>query len=400
MDGSSVSYNVYDFNGSSYVLLTSGTIAQGIYNPPTSVMEYGGPRFCIDQNDNVVVFYRSFDGTAPGSDVNHVFARAGDINGNWVSYPNSFNAFIVDQGLSLPTIYNGSFGDVGMTKYSSNNMVNFAFPVQNLSGINYLYLAQISYKDLVANNTSALSYQTLASSGTNSFAFPSIDGSAQALKPAIEDNWVAAYDEVHGRNDVRVVKGDAGSFVTQPYMSTLLFLGKQTGPPEINYLSDFIGLAFTANDSNPCKDQWDPIYVALDQEGVIASPHRYRRLNIDSYLTGDQKSLSFTAPVSGTSDAYISYFDQVNQKIMEAFLDLYTTCGEVTSSPIQNKSTNFAKPKSSRDLDHVDIYSLDGRLIKQFDKNIDKSALTTGIYIAVRHYADGTVETTKEGIVK
>src|SRR5690606_4588190 len=131
-----IRFTVYEFDGTSYVQDTSGFVADVVYNPPVRVMQYASPRLCIDQNDNVVVFYRSLDGIAPGSDTIHHFARTGNIHGQWSDYPNSFNAYIIDKGLPLPTKYATSSGDVGITTYSSNNMVNFAFPVSSVNNTN------------------------------------------------------------------------------------------------------------------------------------------------------------------------------------------------------------------------------------------------------------------------
>lgn len=399
----SIASRIYQWNGSGYSQISSAIIAQVVYNPPYTVMQYGGPRLSIDQNDNIVVFYRSYPGTAPGSDIIYQFARAGDINGNWVNYPNSFNAFIVDQGLGLPTQYQGSFSDVGMTKYAANNMVSFAFPIVNLAGTNYLYLAQISYNDIASNNAGGLSYQTLASSTTNAYVFPSIDGANFPLQAAIQDDWVVAYDEIHGRNDVRVAKGAGGSFITYPYMSTLLQLDKQTGPPEIHYYSDYIGLAFTSNATNGCKEEWDPLYVELDQLGAVNYQRSYTRLNNDLYLGGDQAALSFSVSVGDMLTPYISYYDQVNQEIIESPLYPREFCGEVPIEDEEPKDiiqkSSDAQSGGSKNVLYTEIYSLDGRLVYN-SKNHNNLSLPTGIYLVIKHYEDGSISKKKESFFK
>lgn len=384
-----IRFTVFEFDGTNYVQDTSGFVADVVYTPPVRVMQYTSPRLCIDQNDNVVVFYRSLDGVAPGSDTIHHFARTGNIHGHWTNYSNSFNAYIVDNGLPLPAKYSTSSGNVGITKYSSNNMVNFVFPVSSVNNTNFIYHAQVTFNDLASGNYSNLSQRALDSSSTDEFRYPTIDGGNKQTSTTIADDWVAAYDHIHGKNDIKVAKGFNGSFITSSFFSTMLNLDRQLGPPELHYSNEEIALCFSSNDTaTSCKNDWDSFYLKLDSNLGVTSMQEFIRINTDDYLAGSQRAVSLATAVTNSSQ-YIIYFNESSNEIISSSLVETIPCDEFIGIPeevIDMAESNLTK---------VEYYSIQGELIKQstlpslfgLPKNI--------ILLQVKYYSDGNIQTSK-----
>ncbi len=383
-----IGFKVYEFSGANYTLDTSGFIADVIFNPPAKVMQYAGPNLCIDQNDNVVVFYRSIDGVAPGSDTIHHFARAGDIDGNWIDYPNHFNAYVVDQGLSFPAKYSTDRGDVGITKYATNNMVNFSFTVSGLNNTNYIYHAQVSFNDLAAGIYTNLQHQVLASSTTDQFLYPSVDGGNMASGTPIADDWAVAYDQIHGRNDIKLAKGNGGGFLTSPFLSTMLKLDRQFGPPELHFSNGTAGVCFSSNDTTYCKNDWDPFYVKLNNALSINSLEDLIRINTDEYLNGSQRAVSLASGI-GNSAPYLIYFNQPSKEIVSANLVEAIPCNSFVSLPEDNLE------KIEAPIVKTEYYSLQGKLIKQCYLPSTADLPQHTILLEVKYFADGNIQTSK-----
>ncbi len=385
-----IRYASYSLAGATYVQTAIGNLALN-FNSGGTGMLYGGPAVVVDQNDSVVVMYKSFNTSVVTSNEIHFFSRAGDLNGNWKNYPNVFNAFIVDQGLSLPLQYDALSGDVGLTKYSNNNSVNFALPVSS-GGFSLLYLQQISFSDLSSGSSGGLTSKLLKKiSGSKLIRKVSIDGAPVAFEPNITDDWILAMNQIVGtKNDINVFKGKAGSFISQPFLKPQLGLVKQAVSPDIQYFNDLVSLVFLNND-DPCKDVQDPLNVFINNfDGSLTSPS-FCRLNTEQYIFDNQTSVSLSTPSSTELNAYVSFFDPVSQEIVESDIFSCEYCQTIEVQEEESNKTQVNKTEVDGDKLYVLIHDLTGRLLFRVEGGIIPSMPISGIYIVSTFFENGEV---------
>lgn len=416
-EGISVKSTSYSWDSSlnNFLLSNSTNVATG-NSVGSNKIAFGDPHLAIDNNDKVVIFFRSWNTNLFNSHKNIFFSRAGDLNGNWVNYPGTnYNAMNIGQNLGLPNSFQGGFGDVDMTKYTSNNQV-FYLLLLDYGSTSYAYHISISWTNLVNNNSSNLNSKLLDNISNTSFiSFPrgTIDGSPSPFFSTgnIDKEWVAAVQEVRGNgNNIRIYRG-GGPFANKDFhrnstgIKGILSLAGNVQDPNIQFRGDMsdILLSFTSNDPD-CKNEWDPIFTKLSIECGFPIERTYCRANSINQMAGAQSAVALDAPNQGMG-FFLTYFNTENNTIYEPDMETCSGCnleappgltmGASTGTNGQKGKTGNGGNDVDGEISEIYLYTADGRSLGRFNSYKELSLKDNITYILKIFYTNGQIEIKK-----
>jgi hypothetical protein len=378
-----INFEIFEWNGTSYAPDTSGNIVQNVSNL-TQRMFYGNARLDIDQNDNVILIYYSHNTPTLNSDVNHYFAIAGDIFGNWQPVNNAFNAVVLDAGLGLPANYTPTAGDAGITKYQpgSTNVANFAFGSITATQ-SFMFHAQIEYADLATFNTpgGSLTQTTVNNTAVGQFIHPSIDAGRYAHVSNPNEDWTLAYTQTGTPANIQLTRGtnetdDLANLF--PFQISGGFLNA-----DVAYAADGCAIAFIKNstDHDNCQIDRDPFLFECSPVGDFTNGF-FIRLNDPDRLSGNQDVVAIAGSLT-VWPVFGAYHDRV-QSTVTLWESTYGCCGGGCKKSVDARFAEVFYKISIFDFTGQNVFQSDQPQTKEECDRVINNFLRTsmkGLYI-------------------